>query len=106
MKKNVTILSAFIFVTVCAVMVTYTIMKPEPVTYNPNTDINAKDSINAVLKDSIRYWQAEKFKSDMAYAKLDTAKMILKFKYDVLRKKVGAADADISIGMLQSFLSE
>ena len=78
----------------------------KPVIYNPSPLVHQRDSINAVLKDSVRYWKGKQHTAMTALSKQDS---IINFKtaqYAKLRAKIRDANSDDATLLLEQFLSE
>ena len=105
MKRDVLILSCAI---VCGILIGvgigYWIYHREPTPIPPDQEVHRLDSINLVLTDSVAKLQERKCKADSAYYAERELKVIFKIKYDELRKKVGSANAGVSVGLLEHFL--
>lgn len=74
--------------------------------YIQGEEVHRLDSLNSVMKDSVKYWKFQQSKADSTLLILDSIIIQKNIRYEILRKKIRDADADGSNAILNGFLSE
>ena len=84
----------------------YFFFHKKPVVYTPSTVVHQRDSINAVLKDSVQYWKEKQQAAMTALSHQDSIINLKTAQYARLRAKIKDANSDDATHLLEQFLSE